>query len=538
MKWELTAEQTRWVEQHLNEMSLEERIGHLLCPSWDMLKPEEWKAILPEIPVGSMFFADWRTEDLEIGTDMVFRLLRIQPLIAADMESGYKARTSFPTAMACGATNHPEWMADRGRATAREARAAGICWSFAPNIDIPMNHRNLETLTRAWSDDPDTIIRMTTPLIKAMQEHDLAATCKHFPGTGVDDRDQHMCTAINPLPMDQWMATFGKVWKSAIDQGVMSIMPGHIALPDYEGKADHPWECLPATLNKHLLTDLLRRDLGFEGVIVSDAGTMIGFASRVPRERMALDFILAGGDVYLFPEVREDFGYLMAAHRRGELTLERINQSVKRVLTMKALLKVSEMPKSAPVPVEELQQSKELATRIAEQSITIQRSSPAFPAKLKPGSRVLTVTIAPDFGRETHRTLPMDTIDEELRARGFEVTNMKSPGHEVLRKAIFEYDHIFMNFQTAMHQVFGNARIIDQHAMNFWEAFWYGHDHIVFTSFGSPYHLYELPHLPNMILAYAATTEAQRAAVKVWLGEMVALGKSPITMPKEAGPCL
>ncbi len=533
----LTDQQQQWVNNAFASMSIEEKIGHLMCPSWDGQEAQEWLDILKEVPLGCMFFADWRADLIREGVDVLQEASRIPMLIAADMEPGLAVGTKFPEAMACTASGHADLMAQRGRATAREARELGVSWSFAPNIDIPFNHRNLETLTRAWSDDPDTIIKMVQPLIGGMQKDGLlAATGKHFPGTGLDDRDQHMCTVLNSLPMDEWRASYGKVWKAVIDVGVMAVMPGHIALPAYEGLDDNPTAAMPATLNPKLMIDLLRKELGFEGVIVSDAGVMVGFASRVAKDEMATKYVESGGDVFLFPNVKEDFGYLMQAHKDGRLPLERIDASVKRILAMKARLNVPEFAKCEPVTEAEKTEFTEISRTFATDAVTILRDGPGLPTNLKPGAKVLTVLLAPDGGRESHRTKEMKYVDEELRKRGFEVTSLKMPGHDVLLKAVEEYDHVFLNIQVCMHQMMGNSRIIDSSAMNFWCGWWYDHDNVTFTSFGSPYHLYEFPHFPNMVLTYSACEHAQRAAVKVWLGEMEAKGKCPVKMPKQAGP--
>ena len=149
-------------------------------------------------------------------------------------------------------------------------------------------------------------------------------------------------------------ATYGRVWKAAIDAGVLSIMVGHISLPAYEGLENDPARAMPATLNPRLQIDLLRNELGFEGVIVSDAAPMIGITSRVPGAEEALQNILAGSDVFLFANPRQDFASLKQAFESGRLTPQRVDQSVRRVLEMKARLGLNQNVESVPLTAAEL----------------------------------------------------------------------------------------------------------------------------------------------------------------------------------------
>lgn len=534
-KANLNSQQMEWVENTLESLTIEEMIGQLLCPEWVSETPEKWEAILKKIPVGGMFFPD--TSEPEY-IESIANKFKVPPFICADIERGFTHGTCFAPAMGCTASGHTNVMKKRGDITAREVRANGVNWAFSPNVDIPFNHRNLETLTRAWSDEPDKIIEMVLPLIEGMQHQGLlAATAKHFPGTGLDDRDQHFCTVINSFSKAKWDKTFGKVWRAVIDAGVMSIMPGHISFPAYEGLEDQPASAMPATLNPRILQDLLRKELGFEGVIVSDAGVMIGFSSRVAKSKMALKYIQAGGDVYLFPNTVNDFESLLIACNNGEISIDRIKDSVRRILIMKAKLNLNEMFKSSAITQIESKEFQSIAKYMTEDSITVQRNDGAIPAKsLTAESKVLTVTIAPTTGRG--KTCLFEAIDEELKQRGMNVTNVNNPGHEFLLDVVDSYDMIFINIEMKMHQTIGCSRIIDSFGMNFWKAFWYGKRNVIFTSFGSPYHLYEFPHLPNMVLTYDPLPMAQRAVVKVWLGESPAQGNCPITMPLEAGLCL
>ena len=530
----LTLEQAEWVERTLANLSIEERVGHLLCPEDRNYSPDDWAAILRDVPLGCVFLANNPPERWRACVEAIQSNARTPILIASDLEHGagcmIEGCTDFPWSMAAGAANSPELMTAMGRATAIEGRQHGVHWTFSPVVDLNVNFQNPVTNVRSLGDQPEPVARLATAWITGMQESGLlAATAKHFPGDGMDDRDQHLCTTVNSKPFGEWMQTYGQVWKAVISAGVMSIMCGHISLPDYEGLAGDPAAALPATLSPRLQIDLLRKELGFDGVIVSDAAPMIGIASRVRSDQAAIRNILAGSDVYLFAEPRRDFKRLMGAVQSGAISTERATQSARRVLEMKARLGLHHgVFGPAPTPGQREQFHRD-AQAMADRSITLARANPVTPVKLAPGARILTVTIR-HVGARQELSKELAVVDEELRRRGFQVDHLLNPDCERLITAAGDYDAVFVNLVHTPHALIGTIRLTGEVAMPFWRAFWVDHSNAVFTSFGSPYHLYELPHLPNMLLAYGPSEFSQRAAVKVWLGEQDAKGRCPVAL--------
>jgi len=519
-------------------MSLEECVGQLLCPLDRKYKLEEWKGIIRDVPLGCIFFGPMPSRDLRAAIEVVQAGLRIPVIVSSDLEHGagfFEGCENFPWLMACGAADDPALMRLMGQATAMEGRSLGIQWTFSPVVDLNYNFNNPVTNIRSFSDDPGRVIRLAKEFIQGMQENGLAATAKHFPGDGMDDRDQHRCTTVNSMKMKDWRATYGRVWKGMIDCGVMSIMSGHIALPDYEGLSDTASIAMPATLNPKLQIDLLRNELGFEGVIVSDALPMSGLTMRIRDTEAALAFIEAGGDVVLFANPYEDFRRILNAVRAGRLSEARLRESTRRVLVMKALVGLHR-GYAGFLELSEKEKAKfQAASRdIAEKSIYIQRSSKALTVPPKPGTKILTVTLRWDKAPPAHLTDKLETVDQELKRRGFQVDHFENPSHSKLNEAAEKYECIYVNFVILPGSLSGTIRLVGWDVFNefTWRAFYLGRDNTVFTSFGSPYVLYDKPHLPNMVLAYGAVPATQQAAVKVWLGEIQAQGKCPVTMPK------
>jgi beta-N-acetylhexosaminidase len=534
----LTAEQRRWVDTTLDGMTLPQCVGQLLCPSHPRFGTADWLDLLERVPIGSLTVRGISTADLRECMHALQDRSAVPLLAAGDLEHGAIALTDgteFPWMMGAGAADDAELMTAMGQATAAEARYAGLHWTFAPVVDLNYNFDNPITNIRALSDQPERVIRLACAFVRGLQAGGrLAATAKHFPGDGVDDRDQHLSTTVNSLPFEQWKATYGRVWRAVIEAGVMCIMSGHISLPDYEGFADRPEEAPPATLSPRLLGDLLRRELGFEGLLLSDASAMIGLASRVSSEERVVSCIKAGLDVYLFPETLQDFERLVQAVEQGSLSEERVRQAARRVLEMKARLNLHHDPFGPKPSAAEKSRYQQAAQTMADKSMTVLRSDGRPPLKLAPGSRVLTVTIGQlsPFNKFMPQ-LDLDGFDDELRQRGFEVEHLLNPEDDVLLAKAAEHDVVFVNLMALPYMVMGTIRNLVGHLGHWnWRSLFVDYPQVVYTSFGNPYVLHEMPHLPNLLAAYGNSDVSQRAAVRVWLGEIEAQGDCPVGLPR------
>jgi beta-N-acetylhexosaminidase len=459
-------------------------------------------------------------------------------LVTSDMEHGAVALTDgteFPWMMGAGAANDADLMTIMGQATAAEARYAGFHCTFSPVVDLNYNPDNPITNVRALGDQPERVSRLATAYVRGLQAGGLlAATAKHFPGDGVDDRDQHLCSTVNSLPFEQWQATYGHVWHAIIEAGVMCVMPGHISLPDYEGFADRPEQAPPATLSPRLLNDLLRGELGFEGLIISDASAMIGLTSRVSGEERVVQCIKSGVDVYLFPETLEDFERLMQAVEQGRLAEDRVRQAARRVLELKARLNLHRDPFGPRPSAADKSRYQQAAQAMAEKSITVLRDDGHPPLGLKPGSRVLTVTIGHLSPYSRFRSMhDLNAFDDALRQRGFSVEHLLNPEDDLLLAKAAEHETVFVNLVALPYMVLGTIRNLVGHLGYWkWRSLHMEHPQVLFTSFGNPYVLHEMPHLPNLLAAYGDSDVSQRAAAQVWLGEIEAQGDCPVNLPK------
>lgn len=535
-----TESQDRQIECLLSKMSDEDFLAHVLC--WqvpDKAQDDEICATLEKVPFGSVFVGYASKQRLEEITSLIRRVSKYPVVVCADLENGPGARiegaTNFPWALACGATNNPQLARLMGECTAKEGRSVGVHWTFSPVVDLNINPRNGMSSIRSFGEKPGHVLAMTKAYIQGVQSAGLmAATAKHFPGDGLDDRDVHICTSLNHLSRDEWEESYGRVWRGVIDEGVMTIMSGHIGMPCIDRGIKSHLGPTPASLSKKIQSEFLRGELGFQGVVVSDAITMPGFSSHTGLSSRAVDNIASGSDVTLWANTG-DYNHMLQAVRDKKFDVERAREATKRILQLKARLGLLEEREVPTVTTDDTRRFLQCSEDIGESSITVVRNEGALlPLKLKPGAKLLTISCQfEEYLRGFVQEL--EVIDEELRKRGYEVDHIKNlPGKKLFGSGreiydiMHNYDAIFVNVHVLPR--YGSLFFTDKISRLFWDSFWTEHPCVIFTSLGDPYKIYEMPYVPNMVNTYGSSPSSQRAVVKVWLGELAARGKTPVSL--------
>lgn len=346
----LSDEQIRWVEETIAGMSIEEKIGQLfvnMVANAEERKPENIKKVLDTYHPGAIRYHNAPKEELWEMANCLQENSKIPLLIASNCEAGGNGGCQGGTPVANGAAmaaiDSEEDVRKMAETAAKEAAAVGCNWNFAPIVDLTYNWRNTIVQLRAFNHNPEDVIRYGKAFFEGVRTQNIATCMKHFPGDGTEENDQHLIMGINEYDCDTWDATFGKVYKELIDAGVMTIMAGHIALPAYSRKlvpGIRDEEIRPATLAPELIQGLLKEQLGFNGLVVTDASHMIGmFGATIPRKEQVPQAIAAGCDMYLFFNDREeDFGYMLEGYRNGTITEERLSDALHRILGVKAAL--------------------------------------------------------------------------------------------------------------------------------------------------------------------------------------------------------
>lgn len=532
----LDADAIAWVERTRDALDFDARIGQLfnyLSIGNDPLERERYKRLKP----GGVTRAFTPAMDHEIDfLDALQSDAAVPLLVSADLEGSRMSlpfATQLPNPIALAAVDDEEATRAISAIMAREAVALGVNWSFTPVLDINATFRSAIVATRGFGSDPAIIRRHALAQIDVFQRHGVAATVKHWPGEGHDDRDQHLVTTINPLSRRDWDASYGALYQAAIDAGVLSVMSAHIAFPAYvRGKMpDAGLEAFrPASVNALLNNDLLRGELGFNGLIVSDATPMAGLGAWMPAPRDKVAVIANGCDMILFsrnPE--EDVAAVAEAVRSGTISEERLHDALTRILGLKAALGLhtrKRAPRAARVAQIQSAENQEFAEAIIQRApVLVKDVNSLFPLDPERHRRVLIYSggiVSP------LHTEPFDFVLPDLLLReGFEVT-MYKPGIESRTNA-FDLVLYLFGEETLLTRgrIFLDWAKLAGNFMAAMDRPW----HAIATamiSFGYPYYLYDAPRVPAYVNAWSTTDAMQRAVLNCMLGRAPWNRHSPV----------
>ena len=522
-----------WVVATKAQMTLAEKIGQLFVFHSMGQDPDELARLAQLKPAGITrnFSADVAYEAQFIDT--LQATAKVPLFISADLEGSRMSLplgTEVPNPLALAAVNDVQASRTIARIMAQEARAIGINWSFTPVIDINHAFRSAIVATRGFGSSVDAIEAQAIAQIDEFQSAGVAATVKHWPGEGYDDRDQHLVTTINPLSMPEWEAHFGRLYRAAIAQGVMSVMSAHIALPAFilAQNPDAGVEAYrPAAVSRALNLDLLRGKLGFNGLIVSDATPMAGFGSWASRDEMLPEVIENGCDIILFSrDAAADVALITAAVSDGRISAARLDEALTRILGLKAWAGLHKgapkVNKAALARPENALAAQEITQRAPTLVKDVQGLLPLSVAKHK---RVLVVTsgiVVPFFPQP----IPFD-LPDMLQAEGFEVT-LHTAGTQ---PSAADYDLMIYLFGEETLLTRGRIFLDWLKITGNFGAAMARHWHEIPTlmvSFGYPYYLYDAPRAPTYVNAYATMPTMQRAVVECLLGRKPWNTHSPV----------
>ena len=562
----LTEGQAEWVRNTLSSMTLEEKAGQVFCPMGFTDDEHILNHQIREIGIGGLMYRSGPAGYIQATHRKIQSMAKIPLLLAANTEAGGNGLalegTSFGSPMAVAATGDPENAYRMGYTACAEGAAMGLNWSFAPIVDIDREFHNPITNTRTFGSDPDRVIACASRYLDAADENGVAAAIKHFPGDGVDERDQHILTSVNSLSREEWEESYGRVYKALIEKGTKTVMAGHIAQPawtkELNPNATHADMLLPASLNPYLLTGLLRGKLGFNGVISTDSTPMVGFTTAMPRSRAIPAAIAAGADIILFnKDLDEDYRYLLSGIQKGILSEARLDEAVTRILALKASLGLPEKQAAGTlVPGPEALEKvgcgefRSWARTVAEEAITLVRDKgPLLPISPAKYPRIYLNVIQKDTDPDSEFTRAWKTLFEkegfQVRVRDRRVgitvqdfmTDTLSPEkrklmHEMYRgveemKGDYDLYVYIANMQNA-----SNTTTL---RLNWNVAFGLGDDApwmtaeipVLMISTGYPYHLFDAPMIGTYINAYSAEPHFMEAVIEKLMGRSAFRGISP-----------
>lgn len=567
----LSDEDIQWVKDTIAGMSVEEKVGQLFFAHGGKSSDEELLELVQKYHIGGYRYNGIPAAQVQKQVRVLQTGSRLPLFVACNTEAGGNGSGSDGTYIASGikigATRKPQFAFDMGKLANEEAAPMGNNMAFAPVCDIHYNWENTEIVTRAFGSDVDRVAEMSKAYMDGVHAvPGFASVAKHFPGNGQDFRDAHISNNVNEFTKEEWMATYGKVYKTLIDGGLDGIMGGHIMLPKYmrevkPGIKDE--DILPATLCYEVMTGLLRDELGFNGMVVTDATHMVGMTDRMKRRDMVVATINAGCDMILFfNDADEDFTAVRKAYESGVITEERMTEALTRILGLKAKLGLNKKAKEDIVPSPEALEAAlrkpaytAKAAEITKEALTLvkykdQGVLPVTPAKYQ---RILIVPVkGNDGGMGAFAKMmgmggsksPAEELCERLCAKGFEARVYEDP----MKKAMealkagkpFDIYHAgkssvadFVGAQDLVITLFDVANGRPSFGMSLkggGEIPWYVHElPVIGISVNSPTMLADAPMLRTYINAYDSKPYTLDALVEALMaGPEAFRGQDPI----------
>jgi beta-N-acetylhexosaminidase len=567
----------KWADKVLRKMSPEEKVGQLLMifvkaqvmnqadPAWIELRNSVRRhhigGLVMTVPASGPVL--YRTQP-NVAAELLNRLQRSSPqplIIAADFERGVAMRlngvTVFPHAMAFGAAGKLEDADAFGRITAQEARAIGVQWNFFPDADVNSNPTNPIINTRAFGGDPQQVSDLVAAYIRGAHDGGMLTTAKHFPGHGDTATDSHLGVAAVVGSRERLDVVELPPFRRAIEAGVDAIMVAHVTVPALDPEPHHI-----ATTSSAVVTGLLRNQMGFKGIIVTDALGMGGLARLYNKGigRAAVDAFKAGSDVLIVPpDIDGSYRAMVRAVRSGEISRERLDQSVRKILELKASLGLH---KARLVDLEQLSrqvarpENLEVGQRIADDAITLVRDNgQVLPLKAAgtselvaayhPVGRVrdrrVAVIFSDDLRTDSGHMLETQILARVPDARVIYVDARSATGMKTtVLDAVNAAEHVIAAvyvIPTAGKAVAGfsgpkNSVAMDDATGALLKAILEkAAPRTVVLAMGNPYVVQSFPEIENYLCAFSNMSVSETAAVKAVFGEIPIHGHLPVTIP-------
>ncbi|HUF28920.1 MAG TPA: glycoside hydrolase family 3 protein [Gemmatimonadaceae bacterium] len=550
----LDAADRAWVERTLASMSLRDKAGQMIMP-W--IGGDYVAADSPELER----LAQWVERDgvggvvISVGMPLSYatklnalqRRARVPLLVASDMENGPGMRmagiysfphllpqgggTNFPATMAVGATGSDTLAWEVGRVLAREARAVGVHVTFGPVLDVNSNPLNPIINTRSYGEDPASVARLASAYIRGAHEGGLMVTGKHFPGHGDTEVDSHIDLPVIPADRARLDAVELAPYRMVLGgAGLDGVMTAHIAVIGIEGR-----DARPATLSPYFITDVLRGDLSFRGLVYTDAMDMGAIANRFGAEEALLLAIEAGADVLLMPrDVTQAVETVVAGVESGRIAESRLDVSVRRLLEAKAR---AGLRSERLVDVDAVERSvgtrahAEAAQRIAERSITLARDDRGLVPLAASASRVLLLTYAgandPIAGRvfagalrSSGRDVQVVRVDARTTQSELDSLRVRAAAVDVVIAATFVTPVEGTGTIEAGGGFTGLVQALSADGRP-----------LIAVSFGSPYVVTSFDAVPAYMLAYGGQEASQTAAARALAGQASITGRLPVSIP-------
>jgi len=540
------------------QLTLREKIGQTMMVLSDYKTHKEigggsLDSFFVKYPVGGLFIAEWYRENYKPKKQMPYyesvpKMIQeynaaapFALFISEDFEKGagyyYDNCTKTPAIMALGAANNPELAYAYGKVVSQESRALGFNWLLHPVADLNMNPLHPLIIERAISDKYEIALPILREQARAMKNCGIISTIKHFPGDGATIRDQHLITSANNLSMAEWRSTFGKMFDALIKDEVPSIMIGHIQFPAYQ-RDSIDGVLPPATLSKDIMTKLLKNEMGYRGVLMSDAMNMGGAMGYYPSVfEASVQSFVAGCDMILWPDLAF-MDTVEARILRGEIPMSRLDDAVERIWALRekyGFLEKTEVV--TPLPADHASYTEEKMTALAESAVTvIQDKNNDIPLDTQNIKKIMLINISYVDSFVVHglpkrdRKKDFEIIQKELIKKGFDVS-LELDFHLWNGHELDKYDKFIVCFENSFFDPVGSPFLKGREAFFLWKVKTLPKEKVIAVSFSNPYYnTFYLGTNPLLINAYSRDAFMQKAVVKVLMGDVKATAKSPVDL--------
>lgn len=553
----------KWADKMLKKMSLDEKIGQMIhigvnadYMNQDSSKFQEFKRQVTENKVGGIIVFVGGVYDSVHFVNRMQELAEIPLLISADLETGAAMRfpdaINFPWNMAVAATGNPQFARREGLLAAKEIRALGIQWNFAPVVDVNNNADNPVINVRSYGENPQEVARFANEFMIGLQTGNVLATAKHFPGHGDTAVDSHRGLPEINFTHERLEQTEFVPFRQIINGGVGSVMVSHIAMPQLDSEKVQPLKksektaytdseiiteasTIPATLSNNIVTKILKNDMKFDGLVVTDAMDMSGLTLYFSQEEAAVRAVLAGNDVILKPSNADaPIRGLREAVKAGRISEARINESVRKILAWKYKLGLEKKQHTPLDSIDKIVASRETQTltdEIAQNAITlVKKDENSLPLKSGQKALVLGITNGEDrnsVGNALTRTLARNglqveriSIDERTTEKEIENALKKASESDVVVAGLFGRFRSGAKNSVALPEA--GEKVLNEILK--------GSKPVVSIAFGNPYLLRGFPAIKNYVVAYGEMQSLQNAAADAITGKIPFKGKLPITV--------
>lgn len=537
-----------WAEMRIKEMTLREKIAQMIITYSDGYYNgdndnnfKRLRNLIENEKVGGIIFFKGRALEEAKLINKLQALSETPLLISQDFERGTAMRLEdgslYPNNMGIGATRNPDLAYQMGLQIAKECRALGVHQNYSPVVDVNNNPLNPIINVRSFGEDPNLVSVMGDAMIRGLQDGKVLATAKHFPGHGDTDIDTH-----NDLPeINNDMNRMNEVelvpFVSAIKSGVKSVMVAHISFPALDKT---PF--IPATLSPKIINGLLIEKLGFNGLIITDALNMEGVTKHFNTKEVAVRCVKAGIDLILMPQGEtKTIDAIENAVKKGDISEERIDISVKKILNAKEWLKLNEnkyINEDEVLNTINNQDAQILADKIAEESITLVRNQNVLP--LNENNKFNNCLILSMFtGKEPENAQYFyDGIYNNIKSKSGKSPDIKIIDNDISNpgatyKNINDYDYIIIPLFIKVKMKTGTVGMNNSHAEFIKQLTDVYGKKVVVISFGNPYLLSNFENVSGYIAAYGDSKSVIDAAIKSIAGEINPKGKLPVTITDE-----